>query len=113
MPNTIKIGINGFGRIGRKIARLALDMPGVEIVGINDLTPTETLAHLFKYDSVHGTLREDVRIEGSTLVVGKHRIACTAEKDPAKLPWGKVGAAFVHECTGIFRTKEKGGLHLQ
>ncbi|HTL11830.1 MAG TPA: type I glyceraldehyde-3-phosphate dehydrogenase [Bdellovibrionota bacterium] len=113
MPNPIKIGINGFGRIGRKIARLALDMPGVEIVGINDLTPTETLAHLFKYDSVHGTLREDVRIDGSTLVVGKHRIACTAEKDPAKLPWGKVGAAFVHECTGIFRTKEKGGLHLQ
>ncbi|MCC7441079.1 MAG: type I glyceraldehyde-3-phosphate dehydrogenase [Bdellovibrionales bacterium] len=113
MPNTLKVGINGFGRIGRKIARLALDNPQIEIVGINDLTSVDVLAHLFKYDSVHGTLKQDVHVEGGALVVNGRKITCTAEKDPSKLPWGKIGASFVHECTGIFRSKEKGGLHLQ
>jgi len=117
MSQPIKIGINGFGRIGRKIARLALCMDGVEIVGINDLSKPETMAHLFKYDSVHGTLEEDVRIEGNYLVVaGKHttrKVRLTAEKDPTALNWGAIGADFIHECTGVFTEKEKASLHLK
>jgi glyceraldehyde 3-phosphate dehydrogenase len=109
----IKIGINGFGRIGRKIARLALSNDNVEIVGINDLTKPETMAHLFKYDSVHGTLKEDVRLEGNTLIVGRNKIRLSAEKDPTALPWGQIGATFVHECTGIFTDREKAALHLK
>ena len=88
-------------------------MDGVEIVGINYLSKPETMAHLFKYDSVHGTLNEDVRVEGNTLVVGRHKIRMTAEKDPTALGWGAVGADFVHECTGIFTDKEKALLHLK
>jgi glyceraldehyde 3-phosphate dehydrogenase len=113
MPQPIKIAINGFGRIGRKIARLALEHPGFEIVAINDLSKPETTAHLFKYDSVHGTLKQDVRLEGSTLIVGNQKIQLFAEKDPTALPWGKLGANFVHECTGIFTDKEKAELHLK
>jgi glyceraldehyde 3-phosphate dehydrogenase len=117
MPQPIKIGINGFGRIGRKIARLALSMDGVEIVGINDLSKPEMMAHLFKYDSVHGTLNEDVRVEGNQLVIegarGRHKIRLTAEKDPAALGWGSIGADFVHECTGAFTDKEKASIHLK
>lgn len=113
MAQPIKIGINGFGRIGRKIARLALSIDGVEIVGINDLSKPETMAHLFKYDSVHGTLNEDVRVEGNCLVVGRHKIRMTAEKDPAALGWGSIGADFVHECTGAFTDKEKAQIHLK
>jgi glyceraldehyde 3-phosphate dehydrogenase len=109
----IKIGINGFGRIGRKIARLALSNDNIEIVGINDLTKPETMAHLFKYDSVHGTLKEDVRLDGNTMIVGHNRIRLSAEKDPTALPWGTLGATFVHECTGIFTDKEKAALHLK
>jgi glyceraldehyde 3-phosphate dehydrogenase len=109
----IKIGINGFGRIGRKIARLALSNDNIEIVGINDLTKPETMVHLFKYDSVHGTLKEDVRLDGNTMIVGHNRIRLSAEKDPTALPWGTLGATFVHECTGIFTDKEKAALHLK
>jgi len=110
---TLKIGINGFGRIGRKIARLALQNDNIEIVGINDLTKPETMAHLFKYDSVHGTLHEDVRIEGDCLRVGNRRIHLSSEKDPTQLPWAKWGAEIVHECTGVFTDKEKAMLHLK
>jgi glyceraldehyde 3-phosphate dehydrogenase len=113
MPQTIKVGINGFGRIGRKVARLALERGDVEIVGVNDLTNPETIAHLFKYDSVHGTLNHDVRIEGKTLVIGPHKIQLSAEKDPTALPWKAWGADFVHECTGIFTDREKAALHLK
>jgi glyceraldehyde 3-phosphate dehydrogenase len=113
MPQITKIGINGFGRIGRKIARLALAMDNVEIVGVNDLSKPETMAHLFKYDSVHGTLNEDVRIEGATLIVGRHKIRMTAEKDPTALGWSQVGADFIHECTGHFTDREKATLHLK
>jgi glyceraldehyde 3-phosphate dehydrogenase len=113
MPQPIKIGINGFGRIGRKIARLALESDQVEIVGINDLSKPETMAHLFKYDSVHGTLNHDVRVEGNYLIVGKHKIRLTAEKDPTALGWGAIGADFVHECTGAFTDREKAALHLK
>ena len=111
--NTIKIGINGFGRIGRKVARLALAHPEFEIVGINDLCKPEQMAHLLKYDSVHGTLQDEVRLEGNTLVVGKSRIKLSAEKDPTALGWGTMGAEFVHECTGVFTDKDKATLHLK
>jgi glyceraldehyde 3-phosphate dehydrogenase len=113
MPQPIKIGINGFGRIGRKVARLALAHDNIEIVGINDLTSPATMAHLFKYDSVHGTLHQDVSLDGNTMVVGGKRIKLTAEKDPSVLPWTALGAEFVHECTGIFTDKEKASLHLK
>lgn len=115
MSQKIKIGINGFGRIGRKIARLAFEpeyRDRFEIVGINDLSKPETTAHLLKYDSVHGTFEHDVRIEGSTLIVGNQKIALTSEKDPSKLPWGDLGATFVHECTGIFTDREPASKHL-
>jgi glyceraldehyde 3-phosphate dehydrogenase len=110
---SIKIGINGFGRIGRKIARLALERNDIEIVGINDLSKPEQIAHLLKYDSVHGTLKQDVRIEGSTLYMGSMKIRLTAEKDPAALAWGDIGAEYVHECTGIFTDREKAAIHLK
>lgn len=113
MANTVKIGINGFGRIGRKIARLALLNDNVEIVGVNDLTQPEQIAHLLKYDSVHGTLKEDVRVEGNMLHVGRLKIQVSAEKDPTKLPWAKLGADFVHECTGRFTEKEPASAHLK
>jgi glyceraldehyde 3-phosphate dehydrogenase len=110
---SLKIGINGFGRIGRKIARLALERNDIEIVGINDLSKPEQIAHLLKYDSVHGTLKQEVRIEGNTLHMGNMKIRLTAEKDPTALPWGEIGAEFVHECTGVFTDREKAALHLK
>jgi glyceraldehyde 3-phosphate dehydrogenase len=113
MPQPIKIGINGFGRIGRKVARLALAHDNIEIVGINDLSAPATMAHLFKYDSVHGTLEQDVRLDGNTMIVGNKKIKLSAEKDPSVLPWTALGADFVHECTGIFTDKDKASLHLK
>lgn len=113
MANTIKVGINGFGRIGRKIARLALSNDNIEIVGVNDLTQLEQMAHLFKYDSVHGRVNEEVRLEGTILHVGRRQIKLFAEKDPTQLPWGSIGADFVHECTGRFTEKEKASAHLK
>ncbi len=114
---TIKIGINGFGRIGRKVARLALENDQVEIVGINDLSKPETAAHLFKYDSVHGTLPYAVKVEGNFMIVetpkGMKKIQLFSEKDPGALPWKSIGAEVVHECTGIFTDKEKAALHLK
>ncbi len=112
-----RIGINGFGRIGRKVARLALERDDIEIVGINDLTNPQTIAHLFKYDSVHGVLPYNVKAEGNFLMIetkkGMKKIALFAEKDPAALPWGSIGADVVHECTGIFTDREKAALHLK
>src|SRR4051812_21724122 len=113
MPQPTKIAINGFGRIGRKIVRLALQRQDVEIVGINDLSKPEQMAHLLKYDSVHGSLQEDVRLEGTLLLVGNRKIQLSAEKDPASLPWGHLGATFTHECTGVFTDKDKAALHLK
>jgi glyceraldehyde 3-phosphate dehydrogenase len=116
MAQPIRIGINGFGRIGRKIARLALAPENegkFEIVGVNDLSKPEATAHLLKYDSVHGTLKQEVRLEGSTLWVGRHKIQLSSEKDPTALSWGKWSADFVHECTGIFTDREKAALHLK
>ncbi|MBC7691986.1 MAG: type I glyceraldehyde-3-phosphate dehydrogenase [Methylotenera sp.] len=113
MSQTIKIGINGFGRIGRKIARLALTDDSVEIVGINDLSSPESIALLFKYDSVHGSIKEDVKVDGNMLIVGRRKIQLFSERDPAQIPWGKIGAEIVHECTGIFTDKEKASIHLK
>lgn len=113
MAKPLKIAINGFGRIGRKIARLALANDNIEIVAINNLSPPEQTVHLFKYDSVHGKLPTDVRLEGDTLVAGGRRMKLFAQKDPSALPWGQLGVDIVHECTGVFRDKEKCSLHLK
>ncbi len=99
-----------------KIARLALEKgtaEGFEIVAINDLSKPEVLAHLLKHDSVHGTFKGEVRLEGSTLIAGGQKIRLTAEKDPTALGWKDVGATFVHECTGVFTEKAKASLHLK
>ncbi len=101
-----KIGINGFGRIGRLVFRRALDLGGIEIVGINDLTDAKTLGHLLKYDSVHGKFKGEVKVDGDTLIVNGQQIKITAEKDPANLNWGELGVDVVIESTGVFRTKE-------
>jgi len=109
----IKIGINGFGRIGRMVFRAAArDFKDIEIVGINDLLEPEYLAYMLKYDSVHGRFKGDVSVEGNTLVVNGRKIRLTAVKDPAELKWGEVGADVIIECTGLFLTKETGEKHL-
>ena len=100
----IKVGINGFGRIGRLVFRRALEIGGFDFVGINDLTDAPTLGHLLKYDSVHGRFKGEVKVEGNELVVNGDRIKITAEKDPSKLNWKSVDV--VIESTGVFRDKE-------
>jgi glyceraldehyde 3-phosphate dehydrogenase len=109
----VKVGINGFGRIGRNVFRAALNNPEVEIVAVNDLTDVKTLAHLLKYDTTHGTLDATVEVgEGSIIVNGK-AVKVFAERDPGNLPWSTVGAEIVIESTGIFTSKEKASLHLK
>jgi glyceraldehyde 3-phosphate dehydrogenase len=100
----IKVGINGFGRIGRLVFRRCLELGGFDFVGINDLTDANTLAHLLKYDSVHGRFNGEVKIDGNNLIVNGDTINVTAEKDPSKLNWK--GVDVVIESTGVFRTKE-------
>jgi glyceraldehyde 3-phosphate dehydrogenase len=110
---TIKIGINGFGRIGRMVFRAAVqNFSDVEIVAINDLLEPDYLAYMLRYDSVHGRFRGDIVVDGNTLVVNGKRIRLTQEKDPANLKWGDVGAAVVIESTGLFLTKEAAQKHL-
>jgi len=109
----IKVGINGFGRIGRLVVRALLHNDKVEIVKINDLTDNTTLAHLFKYDSVHGKFEGSVSADDSFLHINDHKIICSAEKDPANLAWGLAGVDIVVECTGRFTDREKANLHLQ
>ena len=110
---TIKVGINGFGRIGRMVFRAAArDFKDIEIVGINDLLEPEYLAYMLKFDSVHGRFKGDVSVEGNTLVVNGKKIRLTAIKDPAELKWGEVGAEVVVESTGLFLTKETAEKHL-
>ena len=109
----IKVGINGFGRIGRMVFRAAArDFKDIEIVGINDLLEPEYLAYMLKYDSVHGRFKGDISVDGHTLVVNGRRIRLTAVKDPAELKWGEVGADIVVESTGLFLTKETAEKHL-
>lgn len=110
---SVKIGINGFGRIGRLVARAALAKGGIEIVGINDLTDSKTLAHLFKYDSIHGLYQGDVKDEGGAISVDGVKIPVSAERDPGSLPWAKLGAEIVIESTGIFTAREKAALHMK
>ncbi len=106
-----RIGINGFGRIGRCILRAGWKNPDLEFVGINDLTDAATLAHLLKYDSVHGTLNAKVKALDDAIVVGNKKIRVLSERDPAELPWKKLGADVVFECTGLFRDKAKAEAH--
>ena len=110
---TIKVGINGFGRIGRMVFRAAArDFKDIEIVGINDLLEPEYLAYMLKYDSVHGRFKGDISVEGSTLVVNGRKIRLTALKDPAELKWGEVGAEVVVESTGLFLDAASAQKHL-
>lgn len=110
---TIKVGINGFGRIGRMVFRSAVqNFPDIEIVAINDLLEPDYLAYMLKHDSVHGRFQGDVKIDGNTLVVNGKRIRLTAIKDPAELKWNEVGAEVVIESTGLFLTKETCEKHL-
>lgn len=109
----VKVGINGFGRIGRNVFRAALNNPEVEIVAVNDLTDANMLAHLLKHDSVHGNLKEDVSVDGDTIVLGQHRIKVIAERDPAQLPWGDLGVEIVVESTGRFTKREDAAKHLE
>ncbi len=111
----IKIGINDFGRIGKNVVRAALELGGkdIEFVAVNDLTDAKTLAHLLKYDSVHGVLGEEVKATDGEISVAGKKIKVLSEKDPSKLPWKDLGVELVMECTGIFRDKEKAGLHLK
>jgi glyceraldehyde 3-phosphate dehydrogenase len=107
-----KIGINGFGRIGRLVLRSALKHPEVEVVAINDLTNSETMAHLLKYDSVHGTLDQEVVAKEDAIAVGGKNIAIRSVKDPENIGWKALGVDVVAECTGIFRDREKASKHL-
>ena len=104
---TLKIGINGFGRIGRGVLRALIEQKrsDIEVVAVNDLAPPETLAHLLKYDSVHGRLNADIRVEGNTLIVGNQTIRMTAIRTPEDLPWSDVDIAY--ECTGLFTARDK------
>lgn len=109
---TLKIGINGFGRIGRLVFRAVHERPDVEIVGINDLQDVEYIAYLLKYDSVHGTFKGNIEVKDGNLVVDGKTIRITAEKDPNNLKWNEIGATIVAECTGIFTTLEKAQSHI-
>lgn len=110
--STLKIGINGFGRIGRLVFRAIYDRPNVEVVGINDLLDVDYIAYLLKYDSVHGTFKGKVEVKDGHLVVDGKTVRITAEKDPNNLKWNEVGADVVAECTGIFTTLEKAQAHI-
>jgi glyceraldehyde 3-phosphate dehydrogenase len=112
---TVKVGINGFGRIGRNVLRAIVESgrTDIEVVALNDLGPVETNAHLLRYDSVHGRFPGEVKVDGDTIDVGRGPIRVTAERDPAKLPWKALGVDMVLECTGLFTSKAKAGAHLQ
>lgn len=110
--STIRVAINGFGRIGRISFRAMMNNPEIEVVAINDLTDAATLAHLLKYDSVHGRLTEDVKVEDGFIVVGRHRLKVHAEKDPINLPWKALNIDVVVESTGFFLDRESAGKHI-
>ena len=111
----IKVGINGYGRIGRNVLR-ALYESGrnkeIQVVAINDLGDAETNAHLTRYDTAHGRFPGEVKVDGDSMVVNGDRIRVLAQRDPAKLPWGELGVDFVLECTGLFTSKAKASAHL-
>lgn len=108
----LKVGINGFGRIGRLVLRAAMLDKDIEFVGINDLVPAENLAYLLKYDSTHGRANADICADGEAIVINGRKIPCCSVKDPAELPWGKVGAQYVVESTGLFTARDGAQKHL-
>jgi glyceraldehyde 3-phosphate dehydrogenase len=108
----IRIGINGFGRIGRMAFRAMLDKKEVEVVAVNDITDAKTLAHLLKHDSIHGSLKHQVKAEGNQIMLDGHALRVIAERDPAKLPWKELKVDVVVESTGLFTAREKAALHL-
>ena len=110
---TLRIGINGFGRIGRMVLRIGSQNPSLEFVAINDLVPADNLAYLLKYDSTHGGFAGEVRADNDAVILNGKRIQCLSERDPAQLPWGKLDIDFVIESTGLFTTHETAGGHLQ
>jgi glyceraldehyde 3-phosphate dehydrogenase len=109
----VRVGVNGFGRIGRVFFRAALQTPEIEVVAVNDLADAKTLAHLLKHDSVHGTLAAEVHVKGEAIFVNGREIRVCSVKDPAALPWGEMGVDIVVESTGIFRDKATSSKHLQ
>src|SRR4029450_10869139 len=112
----IKVGINGYGRIGRNILRALYEanrQKDIQIVALNDLGDAQTNAYLTRYDTVHGRFKGDVQVEGDSMIVNGDRIKVLAERDPAKLPWGQLGVDIVFECTGLFANKEKASKHLE
>lgn len=109
----VKVGINGFGRIGRLVFRAALNNPEIEVVAVNDLTDAKMLAHLLKYDSVHGTLEEEVTVDGDSFVVAGKRVKVLAERDPAQIPWKDLGVEIVVESTGRFTNRADAAKHLE
>lgn len=113
MAQTIKVGINGFGRIGRQAFKIALEKPELEVVGINDLTSPEVLAHLLKYDSNYGRFNHEISSDETHVIVDGKKYKVVAEKEPANLPWGKLGVDVVIESTGRFTDSEKASAHLQ
>jgi glyceraldehyde 3-phosphate dehydrogenase len=109
----IRVGINGFGRIGRNILRASLHDKEIDFVAVNDITDARTLGHLLKYDSILGNLTEDVSVEGDVIKVAGRSVKVLSERDPAKLPWKDLGAEYVVESTGIFRSKDKAMAHVE
>ncbi|HIJ97046.1 MAG TPA: type I glyceraldehyde-3-phosphate dehydrogenase, partial [Desulfuromonadales bacterium] len=109
----LRVSINGFGRIGRMVVRAAIADDSIEFVAINDLTDAATLAHLFKYDSVHGTFPGSVEVQGDNIIINGKSIAVLACKDPAELPWGSQKIDIVIESTGRFTDREKAAAHLK
>lgn len=110
--STIKVGINGFGRIGRLVFRAMTERSNIEVVGINDLINAEYMAYMLKYDSVHGVFPGEVSVEGNDLVVNGKKIRVTAEKDPTNLKWNEIGADYIVESTGLFLDKESAAKHI-
>src|SRR5699024_7598237 len=110
---SVKVGINGFGRIGRNMFRQSLKNENVEVVAVNDLTDAKMLAHLLKYDSVHGKLAEEVSVDGENILVGDKKIRVFSEKDPANIGWKEYGVDIVIESTGIFRDKKSASKHIE
>ena len=110
----VRVAINGFGRIGRLVLRAALESgrDDIEFVAVNDLAPAEQNAYLLKYDSVHGNLPMDVKLEGDYIIAGNQKIKCLSERSPENLPWGEMNIDIVMECTGIFTAADKARVHL-
>jgi glyceraldehyde 3-phosphate dehydrogenase len=112
LPMAVRVGINGFGRIGRNVYRACLGEAGLDIVAVNDITDAETLAHLLKYDSVHGTLKAKITHGEGAIRVGDKQVKVLAERDPANLPWKDLGVQLVLECSGLFTARDKAAKHL-